>query len=297
MSLRTKVALAFATVYVVWGSTYLAIRIGLESMPPFLMASVRFLVAGGLLWGWCDLRREPRPTLPQARSSGLVGLLLVTLGNGLVTLGEKTVPSSVAAVIVAVGPVFTTMLLWARGASRPGPATWAGLLLGIGGVALLMRGGGGGPLDPVGAGLIVVATFAWSCGVLVSQARELPASNLRSNAVQMLAGGSAMLLIGLFRGETLRPERVTLPSALALAYLIGFGAIVAYSAYAWLLREVSATMAGTTAYVNPVVAVALGALWGEAVGLRAFLAMAAILGGVWLLRLGSPTPRPVEAAS
>jgi drug/metabolite transporter (DMT)-like permease len=297
MSLKTKIALAFAIVYVVWGSTYLAIRIGLESMPPFLMAGFRFLVAGGFLWAWCDLRREPRPTLPQSRNAGLVGLLLVTLGNGLVTLGEGTVPSGIAALIVAIGPVFTALLLWMRGGLRPSGATVAGLVLGLAGVGLLMIGGEGGRVDPLGAGLIVAATFSWSCGVLVSQARELPVSNLRSNAVQMLVGGATMLLIGLVRGESVRPERVTLASALALVYLIVFGALLAYTTYAWLLREVSATAAGTTAYVNPAVAVALGALWGETIGVKAVLAMAAIFGGVWLLKRSPQTPKALAPAT
>ncbi len=295
MSLKTKIALAFAIVYVVWGSTYLAIRVGLESMPPFLMAGVRFVTAGGLLWAWCGIRREPRPTFPQVRNAGLAGLLLVTLGNGLVTLGEASVPSGIAALIVAIGPVFTVLLLWARGTQeRPGPSTVAGLALGLAGVGTLMLGGEGGGVDPLGAGLIVAATFAWSCGVLVSQARELPVSNLRSNAVQMLLGGATMLAVGLLRGETFRPEGVTLASGLALAYLIVFGALLAYTVYAWLLREVSATAAGTTAYVNPAVAVVLGALWGEPLGLKAVFAMAAIFGGVYLLKRKAtvgPPPR------
>lgn len=293
MSLKSKIALAFAIVYVVWGSTYLAIRVGLESMPPLLMAGVRFLIAGGLLWAWCDARREPRPTRAQGANAAVVGLCLVALGNGLVTVAEQSVPSGLTAVLVAVGPVFMVLLSWARGSGpRPDAATTLGLGLGLAGVSLLVVGDKGGRVDPFGAGLIVAATFAWSCGVVVSQTREMPASSLRSNAVQMLVGGTAMLAVGAARGEVLRPDRVTLSSALALGYLIVFGAIVAYSAYGWLLRHVSAAAIGTTAYVNPGVAVVLGAFWGERIELRAVGAMTAILLGVWLLRR---RPRPAQS--
>jgi len=161
-----------------------------------------------------------------------------------------------------------------------------GLTLGLAGVGLLMVGGPSGHVDPLGAGFILLATFCWSCGVLYSQANALPESALRSNAVQMLAGSAAMLLIGSGRGEWARfhPASITLASALALAYLILFGAIVGYSAYGWLLRHVSATAAGTTAYVNPAVAVLLGALWGERIEIKAVAAMAAIFLGVWLIK-------------
>jgi drug/metabolite transporter (DMT)-like permease len=287
MSLKTKIAAAFAIVYVIWGSTYLAIRIGLESMPPLLMAGLRFLLAGTLLWLWCDFRREVRPRLREARNSAVVGLFLVAAGNGFVTLAEQSVPSGITAVVVAVGPVFTTLLGWALGSQRrPGAAMVVGLALGLAGVGLLMVGGPSGHVDPRGAGFTLLATFCWSCGVLYSQANALPESALRSNAVQMLAGSAAMLSIGSLRGEWVRfhPASITLASGLALAYLVVFGAIVGYSAYGWLLRHVSATAAGTTAYVNPAVAVLLGALWGERIEVKAILAMAAIFLGVWLIK-------------
>ena len=150
MSLKTKIAAAFAVVYVIWGSTYLAIRIGLESMPPLLMAGVRFLIAGALLWAWCDLRGEARPVLREAKNASVVGLLLVACGNGFVTLAEQSVPSGITAVIVAVGPVFTTLLGWALGSQRrPGLLTGVGLALGLAGVGLLMAGGSSGRVAPV----------------------------------------------------------------------------------------------------------------------------------------------------
>lgn len=294
--MKLKIAVAFAIVYLVWGSTYLAIRIGLESMPPFAMAGFRFLVAGGLLWLWCEVRRIERATWSEARNAALVGLAMVAVGNGLVTWAEQSVPSGLAALIVAVGPVFTMLLGWQRGVhGRPNAATLIGLALGIGGVGLLVFGSSKGRVDPIGAAAIVLATLGWSWGALQSQGAKMPASPLRSNAIQMLAGGLAMLIVGLGRGEAARiqPASITMSSWLALGYLILFGSLAAYTAYQWLLRHVSATAAGTSAYVNPAVAVLLGRLWGEPIGANVVIAMALIFVGVYLLRR-PPAEEPLE---
>ncbi|MGV3614966.1 MAG: EamA family transporter [Fimbriimonas sp.] len=291
LSLSTKIAIAFAIVYVVWGSTYLAIRIGLESMPPLLMAGFRFLVAGLLLWGWCELRQEPRGNRKETLNAAYGGIYLVALGNGLVTWAEQSVASGVAALIVAVGPAFTVLLLWTgRTRERPTWSTLLGVALGIAGVGILVAGDANGRVDPLGAVLIVLATLSWSYGVLFCQRAELPTSSLRTNAIQMLSGSAAMMVVGLSTGEAgrVRLGDLTVSSLLALGYLIVFGSILAYSAYGWLIRHVSATAAGTTAFVNPAIAVLLGAFWGEKIGAKAILAMAAILGGVWLLKQKRP---------
>lgn len=304
-ALRLRIGIAFAIVYLVWGSTYLAIRLAIDTIPPLLMGGTRFLVAGGLLTLWCALRREPGLSRLELRNAAITGLAMVTIGNGLVTLAEQTVPSGLAALLVAVGPAMTVVLLWlglgpgAEGAKvrrRPTPVTIAGLALGLGGVGLLVAGGSAGRVDPLGAGLIVLATLGWSWGALFTQRVGTPASPLRANAVGMLAGGGVVFVTGLLRGETraLHLERITPASFWALAYLVVFGSLIAYSAYYWLLRHVSATAAGTSAYVNPAVAVGLGALWGEPVGPRALGAMALILGGVYLLKRESAA-KPVAA--
>lgn len=219
---------------------------------------------------------------------------MVAVGNGLVTLAEQTVPSGITALIVAVGPAMTVLLMWIRrGRVRPTPATLAGLAFGLAGVGVLVLGGASGRTDPGGVLMIVLATLGWSWGALHSQASAMPSSGLRSNAIGMLAGGGLVFVIGLATGEASRfhPERITAGSLWALLYLIIFGSLLAYTAYHWLLRHVSATAAGTSAYVNPAVAVGLGALWGEPIGSRALLAMALILLGVYLLKREDHRPR------
>lgn len=287
MNLKTKIAIAFAIVYVVWGSTYLAIRIGLESMPPLLMAGTRFAVAGLLLAIWCAWRKEPKADRHEIRNSALSGIFLVALGNGLVTIAETSVPSGIAALIVAVGPAFTLLIQWAgQERLRPSAMAIGGVVVGLAGVGLLVAGTGGGHVDPVGAGLIVAATLAWSYGVLFSQQKAMPTSAIRMNMIQMFSGAAAMVLFGLLSGEAnhVHLDKVTTPSLLALGYLIVFGSILAYTAYGWLIRHVSAAAAGTTAFVNPAIAVLLGTFWGEPIGAKSLIAMAAILAGVWLLK-------------
>lgn len=293
---RVKIALAFATIYLVWGSTYLAIRLAIDSIPPLLMAGSRFLIAGGLLWAWCEWRREERSNRIQTINAALVGLAMVAVGNGLVTLAEQSVPSGLTALIVAVGPAMTVLLLWVRRErTKPTPAILAGLAFGLAGVGLLVFGNATGRVDPLGAAMIVMATLGWSWGALRSQSSPMPVSAVRGNAVQMLAGGGFVFLSGLVTGEATRlhPERITASSWWALGYLILFGSLAAYSAYHWLLRHVLATAAGTSAYVNPAVAVGLGALWGEPIGPRAIGAMVLIFLGVYLLKRESQVPKPV----
>ncbi|MFF7588929.1 EamA family transporter [Kitasatospora purpeofusca] len=253
---------ALVVVYVVWGSTYLAIRIAVETMPSFLSAAARFLTAGLLLAGFVAVRHGRaglRVDLPQLGSAALVGLLLLTGGNGLVVLGETSVPSGLAALLVAAVPLWM-VLLTAAGGERPKRAELAGVLLGLVGLAVLSAPAIGGSIAPAGVVAIICATLTWASGSFASKRIRMPGNVFASSAYQMLAGGLGNLLIGLARGEEhgLRPGDVSTRSWLALAFLVVFGSLVAFTAYAWLLRSAPLTLVATYAYVNPVVAVLLG---------------------------------------
>ncbi|MEU9075642.1 EamA family transporter [Kitasatospora sp. NPDC048538] len=254
--------LALAVVYVVWGSTYLAIRITVETMPSFLSASARFLTAGLLLAGYLLVRQGPAALRVSPRefgSAALVGVLLLTGGNGLVVLGETSVPSGLAALLVAAVPLWM-VLLTAAGGERPRRAELAGVLLGLVGLGVLSAPAIGGDIAPAGVVLIVCATLCWASGSFASKRITMPRNVLAASAYQMLAGGLADLLIGLVRGEHqgLDLGAVSGRSWLSLAYLVLFGSLLAFTAYAWLLRSAPLTLVATYAYVNPVVAVLLG---------------------------------------
>ncbi|MEV7023285.1 EamA family transporter [Kitasatospora sp. NPDC093558] len=254
--------LALAVVYVVWGSTYLAIRVSVESMPSFLSAAARFLTAGTLLAGFLLVRNGPaglRVSPRRLASSALVGVLLLTGGNGLVVLGERSVPSGLAALLVAAVPLWM-VLLTAFGGERPRPAELAGVLLGLVGLGVLSAPAFGGDIAPLGVIAIICATLTWAGGSFVSKRLPMPGNVLAASAYQMLAGGLADLLIGLVRGEAhgLDVAAVSGRSWAALAYLVLFGSLLAFTAYAWLLQNAPLTLVSTYAYVNPVVAVLLG---------------------------------------
>ncbi|MFI2606909.1 EamA family transporter [Kitasatospora sp. NPDC018619] len=255
--------LALLVVYVVWGSTYLAIRIAVETMPSFLSAAARFLTAGLLLAGYLLVRQGPaglKVTGRQLASSALVGLLLLTGGNGMVVLGETSVPSGLAALLVAAVPLWMVVLTAFGGGERPQPAEVAGVLLGLVGLGVLSAPAIGGSIEPGGVVLIIGATVLWATGSFASKKIPMPGNVLAASAYQMLAGGLGNLLVGLGRGEEhgLDLGSVSGRSWLALAYLVLFGSLLAFTAYAWLLRAAPLTLVATYAYVNPVVAVLLG---------------------------------------
>ncbi|MFD7450782.1 EamA family transporter [Kitasatospora sp. NPDC059827] len=254
---------ALAVVYVVWGSTYLGIRIVVETMPSFFSASARFLTAGLLLVGFLLVRQGPaalRVSGRQLASSALVGLLLLTGGNGLVVLGETSVPSGLAALLVAAVPLWMVLLTAFGGGERPKRAELAGVLLGLVGLGVLSAPAIGGSIEPLGVVLIISATLCWAAGSFASKKIPMPGNVLAASAYQMLAGGLCDLLVGLARGEQhgFDPAAVSGRSWLALAYLVVFGSLLAFTAYAWLLRSAPLTLVATYAYVNPVVAVLLG---------------------------------------
>jgi drug/metabolite transporter (DMT)-like permease len=297
---RFHIAAALAAVYVIWGSTYLAIRFAVETLPPFTMAAVRFLVAGSILYGWRRAGGSPRPTGAQWRAATVVGALMLLGGNGGVVWAEQFIESGTAALIVATVPVWMVVLDWLRpGGRAPRPLVWAGIAVGLVGVGLLFGAPENGPMVVAGWVVLVLASISWAAGSLYSRTALLPAP-LLATGMQMLAGGALLLLAGLLTGELsgLDPATFSTRSLLALLYLIVFGALVGYSAYVWLLRVTSAAVASTYAYVNPVVAVFLGwALAGEALTPRIMAASAVIVGGVALitrsaLRPAQGAPRP-----
>jgi drug/metabolite transporter (DMT)-like permease len=256
---------ALATIYIVWGSTYLAIRIMVETMPPLLGAGVRFAVAGAILWAFLRLRggaERVRLTRGQVAGTALAGTLLCFGGNGLVTVAEQEVPSGLAALIIGAVPLWVVLMRVGEG-DRPQRGTLAGVLVGFVGLAVLVLPGdrpGDAPLW--GVLLIVVASISWAAGSFYSKRMDLPSDGLVSTAFQMLLGGAGMIVVGLAVGEAgdVDLSEFSARSLGAFAYLITFGSLLAYSAYTWLLREAPISTVATYAYVNPVIAVVLGAL-------------------------------------
>lgn len=288
---RARIVAAFAAVYIVWGSTYLAILYAIETLPPFLMAAVRFLIAGAILYAWSMARSPRRPTRPEWRAAAIIGACLLLGGNGAVVFAEQLVPSGIAALLVAITPCWMVLLDWKWNQSpRPGMRTVLGLLLGFGGIALLIGPDvfTGDGLHPGGVAILMFGSIAWSTGSIYSKRAPAPPQALLSVGMQMLCGGTLLMIAALITGEFGRVEidAISLRSILALLYLIVFGAIIGYSAYVWLLRVVSPARVSTYAYVNPIVAVLLGwAFAGEALTLRMGAAAAVIIAGVAMITI------------
>jgi len=285
---------AFAAVYVIWGSTYLAIRFAVEELPPFLIAGIRFVVAGSVLFLWAWLKREPRPVGREAGSAAVGGLLLLLGGNGAVVWAQQFVPSGATALIVATVPLWMVLLEWARpGGRRPRAGVFVGLALGLAGIALLLDPSASlnARVDPVGALVLCLGSVSWAAGSIYMRSVAMPRSALASNATQMLAGGVGLLLLAGVMGE---PARMDLAAASSRAiasvvYLIVFGSLIGYTAYTFILRVSTPARASTYAYVNPVVAVVLGwAFAGEQITWRTIGAAGVILAGVAIITLSSP---------
>lgn len=284
-----SVALAFAAVYILWGSTYLAIRFGVETIPPFLMAGVRHLTAGVFLFAWLRIRGTPWPARRHWISATAIGGLMLLGGNGLVTWAEQRVPSGLAALIVASVPIWMTLLDAIQSRERPHGAVVAGLLLGIVGLGFLVvpgRFAGGAQVDPLGAAALLIAALCWAIGSLYSRKASLPSSTFLATAMEMVAGGLILLTVSALLGEWGRfsIEAVSARSLAALAYLIVAGSLLGFTAYVYLLSATTPARVSTYAYVNPVVAVLLGwALAGEALSARILLAAAVIVGAVAII--------------
>lgn len=284
---------AFAILYVVWGSTYLAIRFAIETMPPFLMASARFLLAGALLYAWARfVAGAAKPTRAQWIATAVCGLLMLLGGNGLVVWAELRVPSGVAALILAIEPACIVLLDWLRPkGTRPGAQVAVGLVGGLAGVAWLVGPeslAGAGRIDALGATALVVAGVSWSLGTIYQRQAPMPASPALSTGMQMLGGGVGLLLVGAVLGEwqNFDASAFSLRSLGGFFYLVIFGSIVAFSTYVWLLRVSTPARASTFAYVNPVVAMLLGAaLADEALTPRMIVAAGIIIASVALITL------------
>lgn len=289
---RWLTPLAFAAVYLIWGSTYLAIRFAIETMPPFLMAGVRFLVAGVPLYLWARWRGEARPTAANWKAAAMVGGLLLLGGNGLVSWAELRVASGPTALLVSTIPLFVVLLEWLGPKSvrigRPTRLVAIGITTGLAGIVALVGPAEilGQGIDPIGALVLVAAALSWAFGSTVSRRLSLPTSPILGTAMQMIAGGALLVAAGALVGEIPRLDlaAVSTRSLLALAYLIVFGSVVAFTAYVYLLQNVAVSKVSTYAYVNPVVALLLGwALAGESLSLRTLLATVMILGAVVLI--------------
>ena len=301
------VIVALLTVYVVWGSTYLAIAVMIETLPPLLAAGIRFGTAGLLTLGavtvytrWIRRETMERPTRRHWRSAAIIGVLLLLCGNGGVVLAELRIPSGVAAVLVATVPIWMALFDAIQTRRAPSLLVVGGLVAGFVGVAvLLVPVEGIETLDPVGIGLVVLfGAIAWAIGSLYARTAELPRSQLVATGMEMVAGGLALMLGGVVLGELghIDPGSFSTRSLLAFAYLIVFGSILAFTAYTWLLANVPVAVAGTYAYVNPVVAVGLGAiLLSEPITARTVLATVLIVGAVIAMVSGRPRAEP-EAA-
>lgn len=304
---KLLVVSAFAALYLIWGSTYLGILFAIQSIPPFLMAGSRFLIAGLIMFAIARTQGPLRSTSAEWRTSLIVGACLLLGGNGGVTLSEKFIESGLASLIVATVPIYITLLGWLFGMTpRPGPIVWLGLAGGFLGVAMLMGPAlrfSGGSHPAIGMSILLIGSFLWSAGSLYSRTAKHSSSPFFAAAQQMFCGGVLLMLVGLFAGEPKKfhPESVTALSLGAFAYLVLIGAIVGYTAYFWLLRHCDPAKVATYAYVNPIVAVLLGALFAhETVTLRTLLAAALIIGSVALIitvqQFKTKTLPPITAA-
>ncbi|GAB3232214.1 drug/metabolite exporter YedA [Hymenobacter seoulensis] len=292
---RVSLLLAFAAVYIIWGSTYLGIRFAIDSIPPLLMAGTRYALAGALLYGVMRLRGEPAPTWRGWGTALVIGTCLLGFGNGGVTLGEQYIPTGLAALLVATVPMFLAILGWWSGVAQR-PTLWVtlGLVSGLVGVYLLARTPGASHValpghEGLGVGMVLTAAMVWAVGSLYSKRHQPAPSPFLSGGMQMLCGGLVMLVVGLLKGESEGFElaQVTTKSWIAYVYLVTFGSIVAFTAYIWLLRAVEPALAGTYAFVNPVVAVLLGwAFAGESLNAGMLGGAALIVTAVALVVLG-----------
>ncbi|HEY7485701.1 MAG TPA: EamA family transporter [Streptosporangiaceae bacterium] len=303
---------ALGVVYVVWGSTYLGIRIVIETMPPLLGGAVRFITAGVLLGAVLAIRHGPGVLRVSPRALGsvaLVGVLLLSFGNGMVSIAEQHISSGLAALLVASVPLWLVVFRRVTG-DRPPITTIAGVVIGFGGLALLsLTRGGGSAGSAFGILVILGAAFSWATGSFVSGRLPLPANTYVATVYEMLAGGLMLTVLGLAKGETLHVSEYSTRSWVALCYLIVFGSLLAFTSYVWLLGNAPISLVGTYAYVNPTVAVLLGAtILGEHVSWATVVGGAIIIAGVGLVvsterrghapvRRPADTPEPVSSES
>lgn len=300
---RWRILSAFAAVYLIWGSTYLAIRFAIETLPPFLMSGVRFVLAGALLWGWAALRGKGRPTRADFKGAAILGAFLLLGGNGGVMWAQMHgMPSGLTALLVSTVPLWVVLLEWLSPRSlnpgRPARPVILGVLGGLVGVMLLV-----GPANLSGEGVffwgamaLMAGSLSWAYGSTLARRLEQPSSPTLGTALQMVAGGMFLLIAGVVYGEVpgIDLEAVTLKSTISFGYLVVVGSVVAFSAYVFLIKEVPVAKVSTYAYVNPVVALVLGwLLAGEELATRTLVAAAVILVSVVLITTYRQPGRPL----
>jgi len=298
---RWKVVLAFGAVYIIWGTTYLAIRFAIETIPPFLMGGVRFAVAGALLYVWTTLRGVPHPALRQWKPALISGVFLITAAQGAVVWAEQYINSGLAAVLAATMPIWMLIFNWARpGGERPNRVMMTGVLVGFAGVMVLLAPWQTGDRDIYlfGAIAVLLGVMSWTGASLYTRTVRISSSHFQTTAMQMLCGGGALTLVGSLTGEWGRVSLgdVSAVSALAFFYLVIIGSVVALTAYTWLLGVAQPSRLSTYAYVNPVVAVFLGwLLAGETLTPRMAFGVAVIVGAVVLVTMGKTSARSAPA--
>ena len=303
-STRVRVLAAFIAVYIVWGSTYLAIRYAVQTIPPFFMVGARFIVSGVMLYAWGRWRGSPRPTSAQWRDATITGILMLCCGNGAVSWAEQRVPSGLAALLVAVVPLWIVLVDWLRPhGTRPRLLVATGVVVGLIGLVVLIGPdslAGHGSIDTAGALVLIVGSLAWAAGSVFTRYGALPDSAVMSTGLQMIGGSIALLIVGAARGEvsSLHLAQISPASWIGWVYLVTFGSLVGFTAYIYLLQTVSPAKASTYAYVNPLVAVLLGwAIAGESVTLRSLEAAAIILAGVAMISLSQSRQSPETAVT
>lgn len=285
------IPLAFLSVYLFWGGTYLGMKFALESFPPFIMAGIRHTIAGIILFTFAFLKKETFPSKNEIINAGIVGTLLLLCGNGLVAYAEMRVPSSIASLIIASVPLWISGLNWIGGDKRkPSVLEMLGLFLGFSGIMVLAFQGSNTTtnIDMIGIGLLLIASLSWSLGSLYSKRSEMPKSSFYSVSFQMLTGGILLLIFSTVLGEykLFNPSQITNQSLYAMFYLIVFGSIIGYSAYIWLFKNVNPTLASTNAFVNPVVALILGwSLANEVLSIQGIIASILIISAVIIITL------------
>lgn len=304
-----RLLLAFACIYLLWGGTFLAIRIALETIPPLLLCGARLLIAGAMLLAWAKLTGTPWPRGAEWRNAALVGLLLPAAGNGLVTLAETHVPSGVVALLMSTIPLWMALLAsYGAQPAPPGKQALAGLVLGFAGVALLIGPGllpnAAHEFSPLWAVLPMIGAASWAYGSLWSRRVPMPRSPLLATAVGMTVGGVVLLAMSAGAGEFthFEPARVTMGAIVSMVFLVVFGSVVAFSAYLYLLARVRPQIVATYAFVNPVVAMALGwAFAGEHLSPRTLAAAAIVIVAVALITTASSEPQlkrsPLDASA
>jgi drug/metabolite transporter (DMT)-like permease len=289
--MKTKVWIALLALYIVWGSTYLAIRFSVETIPPFLHAALRFLISGAILYIWRRAAGDPSPTVGNWKSTAIVGAALLLGGNGLVAWAEQTVPSGIAALLITTSPFWLVLFEALRaGGTKPTWQAILGLVVGFAGVFILIGPaeltGGEGSFDTFGVILLLFAPLFWSMGSIYAKGADMPKSSLLSTGMQMLMGAVALFVVSVVKGELsgFSLGQVSMRSWLALAYLITFGSLIGFVSYGWLLHNAPISLVSTYAYVNPVVAVLLGSMFAdEPLNGRILIAAAIIIGSVVLI--------------